>query len=52
LEKLTDPTRINDYGYMRLNANTQPGDYALQIIVKDLLTNETTSQWIDFEVGN
>lgn len=52
LEKLPDPTRINDYGYMRLNANTQPGDYALQIIVKDLLTNETTSQWIDFEVGN
>ena len=51
LEKPTDPMRINDYGYMRLNANIEKGDYALQIIVKDLLTNETTSQWIDFEVG-
>jgi hypothetical protein len=52
LEKLTDLTRINDYGYMRLNANTEKGDYALQVIVMDLLSNETTSQWIDFEVGN
>ena len=52
LEKQTDWTRINDYGYLRLNQNAQPGDYALQIIVKDLLTNETTSQWIDFEVIN
>ncbi len=51
-EKPTAPTRINDYGYMRLNANIEKGDYALQIIVKDLLTNETTSQSIDFEVGN
>jgi VWFA-related protein len=52
LEKLTDLTRINDYGYMRLNANTEKGDYALQVIVMDLLSNEMTSQWIDFEVGN
>jgi hypothetical protein len=52
LEKLTDPTRINDYGYMRLNVYMQSGDYALQVLVKDLLTNEATSQWIDFEVGN
>ncbi|MBA3633589.1 MAG: VWA domain-containing protein [Acidobacteria bacterium] len=52
LEKPSDPSRINDYGYLRLNANIEKGDYALQIIVKDLLTNETTSQWIDFEVGN
>jgi len=52
LEKSSDPTRINDYGYLRLNAAIEKGDYALQIIVKDLLTNEMTSQWIDFEVGN
>jgi len=51
LEKPSDPTRINDYGYLRLNANVPKGDYALQIIVKDLTANETTSQWIDFEVG-
>lgn len=52
LEKSSDPTRINDYGYIRLNAAIEKGDYALQVIVKDLLTGETTSQWIDFEVGN
>lgn len=52
LEKSFDLTRINDYGYMQLNAAIEKGDYALQVIVKDLLTNETTSQWIDFEVGN
>jgi len=37
---------------LRLNQNAQAGDYALQIIVKDLLANETTSQWVDFEVTN
>jgi hypothetical protein len=52
LEKPVNPTRINDYGYLRLNANIEKGDYALQVIVKDLLTNETTSQWIDFEIVN
>lgn len=52
LEKPTDLTRINDYGYMRLNANIEKGDYALQVIIKDLLTNETTSQWIDFEISD
>lgn len=51
-EKSTDATRINDSGYLRLNASVAKGDYALQIIVKDLLSNETTSQWIDFEVVN
>ncbi len=52
LENLTDRTRINDYGYLRLNQNAEKGDYALQVIVKDLLTNETTSQWVDFEIVN
>jgi 5-hydroxyisourate hydrolase-like protein (transthyretin family) len=50
LEKIADQTRIDDYGYMKLNANAEKGDYALQVIVKDLLSKETTSQWIDFEV--
>jgi hypothetical protein len=50
LEKQSDPTRINDYGYLRLNQGISKGDYALQVIVKDLLTDETTSQWIDFEI--
>lgn len=50
IEKQADLTRINDYGYLRLNQNLLPGDYALQIIVRDLQTNQTSSQWIDFEV--
>ncbi|HEY0049211.1 MAG TPA: VWA domain-containing protein [Pyrinomonadaceae bacterium] len=50
LEKQDDMTRIADYGYMRLSPNMQPGDYALQIIVRDLLTNQTVSQWVDFQV--
>lgn len=50
LEKQDDMTRITDYGYMRLSPNMQPGDYALQIIVRDLLTNQTVSQWVDFQV--
>lgn len=50
LEKQSDLTRISDYGYLRLNPNVQVGDYALQIIVKDLISNQTTAQWIDFQV--
>ena len=49
-ETMSDPTRFNNYGYLRLNAGVLKGDYALQIIVRDLAENETTSQWIDFEV--
>lgn len=52
LEKTIDPARISDYGYMRLNANTEKGDYALQVVVNDLLSGKTASQWIDFEVVN
>lgn len=53
LENQPDWSRINDYGYMRINPGIETGDYALQVIVKDLLTdgnNATSSQWIDFEV--
>lgn len=52
LEKQSDLTRIKDYGYLRLNQNVQFGDYALQIVIKDLTTNQTSSQWIDFEIVN
>jgi len=27
-----------------------PGDYTLQLLIKDLNDNRTTSEWIDFEV--
>ena len=51
-EAQSDWSRIKDYGYLRLNQNIQAGDYVLQLIVKDLTTNQTASQWIDFEVVN
>ena len=37
---------------MRLDPNAVPGEYALQIIVRDLLggKDSVTSQTIDFEV--
>jgi VWFA-related protein len=52
LEKQADWSRLNDYAYFRLLPDASAGDYALQIIVKDLLAkgNEVTSQWVDFEV--
>lgn len=49
-EAQTDMTRISDRGYLRLPAETLGGGYALQIIIKDLHSNKTTSQSIDFEV--
>lgn len=50
LEAQTDWTRVNDYGYVRLKPTMEPGDYILQVIVKDTLKNQATSQWIDFQV--
>lgn len=53
LQKQSDLTRIEDYNYLQLKKDVEPGDYALQIIVKDLLSNGDKSvsfQWIDFEV--
>lgn len=50
LEPQTDLSRLSDYGYMRLPPEMPAGDYAFQIIIKDLNDNKTTSQWIDFEV--
>jgi hypothetical protein len=52
IESQNDLTRIGDYGYLRLPTNALTGDYALQIIIKDLQKNEAASQWIDFEVVN
>jgi hypothetical protein len=50
LEKQPDWSRIKDYAYLRLNPNVQSGDYVLQILVKDLLANQTTAQSVDFEI--
>lgn len=50
-ENQTDLTRINDFGYMQLS-QTEPGEYALQLIVRDTLGGKdaVASQWIDFDV--
>ncbi|MEJ7623518.1 MAG: VWA domain-containing protein [Pyrinomonadaceae bacterium] len=47
-----DLARISDFAYMRLNTSTEPGDYALQITVRDLAGGKdaVSSQWVDFEV--
>ena len=42
-------------GVLRLNANAQPGEYILQIVVTDQLARKNKSkvtQWVDFEVLN
>lgn len=49
-EPQSDMKRLSDYGYLRLQKEALEGDYALQVVIKDLKRNETTSQWIDFEV--
>lgn len=53
IQNQADWSRINDYTYLRLNPAAEIGDYALQIIVKDLLASgksPASSQWVDFEV--
>ncbi len=53
LQDQSDWARIADFAYLRLNPQTEPGDYALQIIIRDLLAppkQSTSSQWVDFEV--
>ncbi|NNE99340.1 MAG: VWA domain-containing protein [Pyrinomonadaceae bacterium] len=47
-----DWARIKAKGSLRLPYNAPSGDYALQVVVRDLLTRKTASQWIDFEVAN
>lgn len=53
-EEQADWKRIHDFGYIRLNPQAEAGEYALQVIVRDLLggKNSITSQWIDLEVVN
>jgi len=50
LEPQTDLSRLSHYGYMRLAPEMPPGDYMLQLLIKDLNADRTTSQWIDFEI--
>lgn len=49
-EPQADMSRISNSGYLQLPGGAAAGEYALQIIVRDLKSNKTASQWIDFEV--
>src|ERR1700730_4381746 len=49
----TDLKRLMAGGEIRLGTDLVPGEYALQIVVSDLLADQkhrTTSQWMDFEI--
>ena len=53
LQPQSDWSRIADFGYLRLNPKMQPGDYTLEVIVRDLSAEgkaAVSSQWTDFEV--
>ncbi len=52
IEQQTNWSRISDFAYMHLDPQAEPGDYALQIVVRDLLggKDSVSSQSIDFEV--
>lgn len=45
-----DISRINDFGNIRISDQVAPGEYALQIIVRDKNTAKVSEQSIDFEV--
>jgi hypothetical protein len=49
----TDLKRLVAGGSFRLGTDLSPGDYVLQMVVTDLLAEEsrrTSSSWIDFEI--
>lgn len=52
LDVQPDWSRVADYGFMRLRTETQPGEYVLEVIIRDLLggKNAVTSQWVDLEI--
>lgn len=52
LEAQNDLSRIQDYGFLRLNETAAAGEYFLQLIIKDEIADKTSSKWIDFEIVN
>lgn len=52
LQPHADWSRISDFGYLRLNPKLPPGDYVLQVIVRDIAGGKdaVSSQWSDFQV--
>ena len=48
-----DSKQLTVVGQLQLSDRVEPGDYILQILIKDLLASEkrsVASQWIDFEI--
>jgi VWFA-related protein len=48
-----DPKRLVASGALQLGTDLVPGEYVLQIIIKDMLADEkhrTVTQWMDFEI--
>lgn len=42
--------RIDDLGFLRISEAVAPGEYTLEVIVKDPAKNQSASQTVDFEV--
>jgi hypothetical protein len=50
---VVDPKRVASGGALQLGTDLVPGEYVLQIIIKDMLADEkhrTVTQWMDFEI--
>ncbi|HMJ25408.1 MAG TPA: VWA domain-containing protein [Pyrinomonadaceae bacterium] len=50
---VVDPRRVVSGGALKLGTDLGPGEYVLQIIIKDMLADEkhrTVTQWMDFEI--
>jgi hypothetical protein len=50
---LADPKSVSLGGALQLGTEMEPGEYVLQVLVRDLLAKEKenlAAQWIDFEV--
>jgi VWFA-related protein len=51
--ELPDPKRVVAGGSVQLGTDLLPGEYVLQVVVRDLLADEkhrTATQWMDFEI--
>ena len=46
----SDPVRIDNFGNIRITTGVEAGEYVLQIVVRDKISNKVSTQWIDFEV--
>jgi hypothetical protein len=50
---VVDPKRLISGGRIKLGTDLTPGEYVLQVIIKDMLADEkhrTVTQWMDFEI--